>query len=209
MLTIFMVMRCEKSFEPVETSGDIAGFAMSIAGDAAVIYPAFIFAGDSLITTTTKNGDFTISSLHEGYYSYTCSALNFRDTPLQVQVVGGTTTTVVFAMTPDSSTGRVYAEFQDNTLLQEALMTDSSLSEWSEKELFDGVTGATLQSKTLRMKLPDRKIFFADSLIAISDDFGQCWITLLAQKSIIKLIVFSALSYCLLHLIRFWSEFSV
>lgn len=178
MLTIFLVLRCEKTVEPVETSGDIAGIVRSRAADAAAIYPAFIFAGDSLITSTTKNGEFTLSSLHEGYYEYTCSALSFRDTTLQVHVIGGKTTTVVFAMTPDSSTGRVYAEFQDNTLFQEALMTDSSLAEWSEKELFDGVTGATLQSKTLRMQLPDRKIFLADSLIAISDDFGQCWFEL-------------------------------
>jgi hypothetical protein len=139
------------------------------------ISPAYIFSRDSLVATTDKNGSFQLLSLEPGNYFFTCSAINFRDTTMQVNVIGSQTTNLVFELMPDSSTGRVYGEFQDGTFFQEMLQKNPELTSWSEKELFEGVTGATLQSKTLKRELPYRNVFLGDSLLAVSDDFGQFW----------------------------------
>jgi hypothetical protein len=175
LFSLIFLLDCEQSSEPKETTGHISGVVQSAGENNAPIHPSFIFSNDSLVCTTDSNGEFTISPLNEGRYSFTCSALGYRDTTLQINVVGGQTAKPVLLMTPDVSTGRVYAEFQDNFLFRQELQTDSSMAAWNAQELFDGVTGATLQSKTLRMELPSRQIFIGDSLISITDDFAQAW----------------------------------
>mgnify|MGYP006289039625 FL=1 len=175
LLSLIFLLYCEQSSEPKETTGHISGVVKSAGSNDVFIHPAFIFSGDSLICTTDVQGEFSITPLNEGRYSLTCSALGYRDTTMQVQVLGGQTAKPVLLLTPDVATGRVYAEFQDDFLFQQELQTDSSMTLWNAQELFDGVTGATLQSKTLRMELPPRQIFIGDSLIAITDDFAQAW----------------------------------
>ena len=146
--SLLLYVRCEKSStEPKETIGQLSGAVMSING--TTITPAYIFLKDSLLASADEMGGYSILSLQEGDYSLTCSALGYRDTTTLVTAKGGKTTNLNFTLTPDSSTGRVMAEFQDLVLFQQALTDNAELSGWSAKEMFDGLTGATLQSKTL------------------------------------------------------------
>ena len=173
------LLHCDKtSTEPQETVGSIQGTVVNLNAEMSMISPAYIFFEDSLLTTTDEMGVFSIATLEKGDYPLTCSALGYRDTTMQVTVQGGQTTVFDFPLTPDATTGRVLAEFQDMFLFAEVLAEIDSLANWSDKEMFEGVTGATLQSKTLRRELPERRVFLGDSLLAISDDFGQCWFNL-------------------------------
>ncbi len=168
---------CDSSTEPESTAGDILGAVQNVANKQA-IHPAYMFMQDSLVCTTTENGDFALSQLERGNYTLTCSALGFLDTTVNVNVPGGDPLSLLIFLTPDSQTGRVYAEFQEGVLFQNQLAQDSTLSQWNEQEMWQGVTGATLQSKTLRRDLPPRQVFLGDSLVALTDDFGQCWFEL-------------------------------
>ena len=176
-LLITILICCDSSTEPESTTGDILGIVQSVANKQA-IHPAYMFKQDSLVCTTTENGDFVLSQLERGKYTLTCSALGFRDTTVTVNVPGGDPLPLLILLAPDSQTGRVYAEFQEGVLFQNQLEQDSTLSHWNDQEMWQGVTGATLQSKTLRRDLPPRQVFLGDSLVAVTDDFGQCWFEL-------------------------------
>ncbi len=177
-LIVFMglVVVCEKSTEP-ETIGSISAMVRHVVDDSPV-YPSFIFCDDTLVTHTKADGTFQLHPLEQGIYTLTCSALSFRDTTLQVQVNGGQTTRPVFYMTPDSSTGSLRVEFQDDALFQQQIIENPDLLNWSMQDIFDGVTGATLQSKTLRMHLPPRMIYIGDTFVAVTDEFAQSWFDL-------------------------------
>lgn len=167
---------CEKSTEP-ETIGSISAMVQH-AIDGSPVYPAFVLSEDTLVTQTDTDGTFKLNSLDEGRYTLTCSALNFRDTTMHVHVTGGKTTQPVFYMIPDSSIGSVRVEFQDDSLFQHQLAENPDLINWTMQDIFDGVTGATLQSKTLRMNLPLRTIYIGETLVAVADEFAQSWFDL-------------------------------
>lgn len=63
-------------------------------------------------------------------------------------------------------------------MYQQRVLEDSTLAEWDAQQMWDGVTGATLQSKFLKRESPPRQIWLGDSLLALTDDFGQCWFEL-------------------------------
>ena len=173
---MLIFLNCENSTEPKEATGMIAGSVRSVLlRDLAIIHPAYIFLADSLLATTDEHGDYLISSIEEGMYPLTCSALNYRDSTEQVGVLGRKTVIHNFYLTPDSSIGRVYGEFQDVTLYNQGLETNPSMADWDAKRIFDDVTGATVQAKTFGYEVPDREVFLGDSLLAISDAFGQYW----------------------------------
>jgi len=173
---VFVSLNCHTSQEPLETKGIITGSVNSAGpGELKPVFPAYIFCGDSLLVSTDEFGNFTIASLQQGTCTLTCSALNYRDTIRNVQVTGGKTTVHNFILQPDSLTGRVYGEFQDMTLFTDSLQTNPSLKDWDAVQIFDDVTGATLQAKTLRYEVPNRYIFLSDSLVALSDGFAQYW----------------------------------
>jgi len=67
----------------------------------------------------------------------------------------------------------VYGEFQDATLMAEALASNPQLADWNSQEQFDQVTGATLQSKTLQYNVPPCHVYLDDELVAVSDGYGQ------------------------------------
>lgn len=177
ILFISFFIKCDNATEPKETKGIVTGTVKNVLlGDGSIIHPAYIFLEDSLIATTNEFGEYSISSIENGSYFITCSSLGFRDTTTQVQVIAGKTVTHDFYLTPDSSTGRIYGEFQDMTLFNNSLETNPSLAEWDAEQIFASVTGATIQAKTLMYDVPDRKVFLGDSLLAITDGFGQYWI---------------------------------
>ena len=72
-----------------------------------------------------------------------------------------------------TGTGTVLGEFQDETLWNQRLQEDSTLAEWSEKQICDAATGATLQSKTLGYLVSDRVVSSQDSTLTTSDAWGQ------------------------------------
>jgi len=180
ILQIFFVsffIKCDNATEPKEIRGTVTGAVKNVLpGDGSIIHPAYIFLEDSLIATTNESGEYAIYSIEQGSYLLICSSLGYRDTTTQVQVVGGKTVTHDFYLTPDSSTGRIYGEFQDMTLFNNNLETNPSMAEWDDEQIFASVTGATIQAKTLMYDVPDRKVFLGDSLLAITDGFGQYWI---------------------------------
>ena len=176
ILILFLSMiSCDhnNSTGPKETKGTVQGTVKSV--NDTPIHPAYLFSQDSLLANANEQGKYTITSIEEGSLTLTCSALNYRDTTVQVQVQGGQTVIVDFMMTPDSTMGKVFGEFQDMNLFADSLKTNPSLANWDAKYIFDAVTGATIQYKTLKYPVPDRKVYLGDSLLAIADAWGQYW----------------------------------
>lgn len=177
MSLFLIIINCnDRPTEPKPTNGMIAGHVESASpGNLGAIHPAYIFVENRLLATTDANGDYEIDSLEEGIYQFTCSALNYRDTTEQVHIRGGQQNTHNFSLAPDSVTGRLYGEFQDVTLFNQNLQINPAMSGWDAKRIFDSATGATVQAKTFGYEIPDRKVFLGDSLLAISDVWGQYW----------------------------------
>ena len=173
---VFLILACQHSTEPGKTVA-LSGSVYALDNNAHAIVPAYLFLGDSLTAVTAEGGSYSIPAIESGTYSFVCSALGYRDTTVQV-TVDIQNSEQDFYLTPDQSTGRVYVEFQDQTLWTEAVPAHPELDSWSSMELFEGVTGATLQTKWLHIELPDRILFLGDSLLAYSDGFGQCWASL-------------------------------
>jgi hypothetical protein len=164
---------CTKDADPSAETG-IQGTVHNSLQEGT-IHPAFIIHGDELLATTDENGTYRIAPVEAGHYSLTCSALGFDDQSLQVDVGDGETRNIDFTLTPDDSKGRVYGEFHDRTVYAGNLVSRPEMADWNAKQLFDGVSGATLQSLTFGFDLPERQVFLGDSLVGISDGFGQYW----------------------------------
>jgi hypothetical protein len=169
---VFSYLNCTK--ESKETEGDINGVVKELTENSeAIIYPAYIIYEDTLLATTNESGEYLISSLKEDTYTLICSALNFRDTIEQVKVVGGETVTHNFSLQPDNTTGLLLGEFQDMLIFSDSLETNPGLAEWDEKQIFNAATGATIQMKWLQYPVGNREVYLGDSLLGISDFFGQ------------------------------------
>jgi hypothetical protein len=178
---------CKNSTGPKVVNGTIKGMIKNVVTGAVLVnHPAYIFIDDSLYTTTDKNGNYSISGVREGSYSLLCSSLFYLDSTSQVHVRGGKTVACNFALTPDSTMGRVYGEFEDVTLFNESLKNDSSLASWDARRIWMETTGATIQMKTLEYDVPDRNVFLGDSLLATTDGFGQFWFNLQAGTYCIR-----------------------
>ncbi len=143
--------------------------------DNEPVHPAFLILGDELLSTIDESGTYEIKTLDPGIYFLVCSAINYADKTMQVELKEGHVASNDFMLSPDSSEGRVYGELHDQTLYDEQLMLNPSLADWNSKELFDGVSGATLQTMTFGLDLPASEIFIGDSLFSVTDGFGQYW----------------------------------
>ena len=80
-----------------------------------------------------------------------------------------------FFLTADDSKGRLYGELHDQTLYDAGLIKNPSMTGRNGKDLFDGVSGATIQTMTFGYDLPAAEVYIGDSLIALTDGFGQFW----------------------------------
>ena len=143
--------------------------------DDEIIHPAFLILGDELLTVTDDKGTYEIISLDPGIYSLLCTAIYYGDKTIQVEVVEGNTVFNDFLLSPDDSKGRVYGELHDQTIYDEQLIVNPSMADWNGKELFDGVSGATIQTMTFGFDLPASEIYIGDSLFSVTDGFGQYW----------------------------------
>ena len=155
----------------------IQGSVLSMEGHKQV-HPAFLIIGNELLASTREDGSFEIDSHEPGLYSMICSSLGFRDTLIQIEVKEGTVTMLDFFLTTDDSRGRIYGELHDQSLYDAQLTKNPSMASWNGKELFDGVSGATIQTMTFGYDLPSAEIYIGDSLIALTDGFGQYWVDL-------------------------------
>ena len=174
LLAVSLWIACKQTTEPKTRSGDVRGTVRSASpGDTSVIRSAFIFLEDSLLATSDPAGAYSVSSLPEGTYRLTCSAAGHRDSTMQVRVEGGNTAVLDFYLIPDFSTGRVFGEFQDQNLFNDALKTNPSMADWDSKTLYDATTSATIQVKTLKHDVPERRVTLGDSLLAAADGWGQ------------------------------------
>ncbi len=176
ILILFLILlSClrNNSIEPRETKGTIQGTVKSI--NNTVIHRAYLFSQDSLLADTNEQGIYVIAAVEEGLLDLTCSALNYRDTTVQVQVKGGKIATVDFVLAPDSTIGRVYGEFQDLNIFSDSLQSNPGMADWDAKYIFDAVTGATIQYKTFHYEIPERRVFLGDSLLVTADAWGQYW----------------------------------
>jgi hypothetical protein len=167
-------MHCSKSSTgPKLSKGSLQG-AVKTTGTEP-LYPAYLIAGDSLLATTDQQGRYSVASIPSGPLALTCSALNYGDTTMQVQIVENQASTVDFILSRDETKGLVFGEFQDQTLFTQSLKNDPTMQQWSQKDQFDGATGATMCYKILQTDVGDRSVFLKDSLIAVSDAWGQYW----------------------------------
>jgi len=136
---------------------------------------AYIFLDDSLYGKTDEKGIFVNNSVKSGNYTLTCSAINFRDTTLQIILIGGKKAQFDFNLLPDSTKGKVFGEFQDMTLFREKSIVKPEITTWDEHKVYDATTGATICYKSLpdNLPIPERSVSIEDSLITVSDGFGQ------------------------------------
>ncbi|MBN2001624.1 hypothetical protein JW935_29050 [candidate division KSB1 bacterium] len=179
LVFLFFSFACKQTTEHVETKGAVQGTVSCLLPVGAVaIHPAWIFSDTTYLATTDAKGWYRITGLERGTHTFTGSALFCGDTTLSVVVQGGRTITLDFLLKPDSTTGKVYGEFQDGTLFQQRLQEDSSLANWSDKQIFDAATGATLQYKALKDTVADRAVLLGDSVLTIADAWGQYWFTI-------------------------------
>ena len=163
------VFSCEKSeTEELFVRGIVTG-----GPDSRIISSAFIFHENLLLAETDFNGFFQISGLEPGSYSFLCSSLGYADQTSQVEVSGKLNTDQDFHLYSGQAIGTIYGELHDRELYDEQLKNNPALGHWTPKELFDGVSGATKQSKTLGFDVPHSSIFIGDSLIATTDEYGQ------------------------------------
>jgi hypothetical protein len=151
----------------------VQGHVRNAAG--AAVHPAFVISSDSLMAAVDDLGKFSFTLNAEGSVSLTCSAVNYRDTTMQIQAGAGRTVNADFMLKRDNAVGRVYGEFQDGLLWADAVKTDPLIRNWDPQQVFDGTTGATLQTKWLGYELPERRVYLGDSLVALADGFGQFW----------------------------------
>jgi hypothetical protein len=85
---------------------------------------------------------------------------------------------VTFSAAAQAPPAKVYGEFQDAALYADNLKQRPEMAGWSDKELFDGLTGATLQTKTFGRGLPPCTVHRGEKIIAYADGFGQFWVSL-------------------------------
>ncbi|HPG40251.1 MAG TPA: hypothetical protein PLP19_14615 [bacterium] len=164
---------------PKPTGGKINGVVNNSTSSQIIInHECFIFCDDSLVATTTNDGSFSVSITKDGTYHLLCSSLGYLDATAQVEVNGGKTTIYNFTLTPDTRKGRIYGEFQDMNLFVEKAAAKPELNTWNGKEIWESVTGATLQSQTLQYLVPERRVILGDSVLKVTDDFAQYWFEL-------------------------------
>jgi hypothetical protein len=176
---LLVLTACKNSSEPVATKGSLTGTVrIEGQGEAAVIHPAYIIHEIVLMATTDLQGGYILSDLEAGLYTLTCSALGYRDTVQVVTVSAGVTNHFDFYLTPDTTKARVRGEFQDLLIFNDKQADNPAMEGWDAQQIFIGVTGATIHEMGLQRELPERRIYIGDSLITISDDWGQYWFDL-------------------------------
>jgi hypothetical protein len=77
----------------------------------------------------------------------------------------------------EASYGKVFGEFEDASLLAEAFEAVPAMRRWSDRELCEGLSGATIQAKTMG-RVPDRIVLEKGRRVAYADGYGQFFVAL-------------------------------
>lgn len=78
----------------------------------------------------------------------------------------------------DSGQGKVFGEFEDLGFFERALRKRPEMAHWSDRQVWDGLSGATIQAKTMGPSVPDRVVLLDGKELAYADGFGQFWLAL-------------------------------
>ncbi len=173
ILLIFIAfISCDDPTSSEKFDGVFSGeIISSTTGEA--IYPVYIFEEDSLLKIVVESNNYSIE-LEKGEHNILFSAIGYQDTIISINIDGRTTKEIV--LTENSETGRVYGEFQDLLQLQQKIAENIDIANWTEKEIMDGVTGATILEDNSTTDFQQAQLFIADSLIKYADVYGQYWI---------------------------------
>lgn len=172
ILSIQILSSCEKE------SGDRSVIITVSASEGNTpVQDAFLIEGEDLLGISDENGHFDEDILDPGTYTLICSALGFTDGVQEVNVKQEGDTRVDFMLIEDQQTGRFYGELLDLDLFMENLETNPEMAQWTEKEIYDGITGATIK---FDYDEPSAQVYLVDSLLSYSDGYGQFWFDLQA-----------------------------
>ncbi len=180
---ILIYISCKNSSEPQEAKGKIQGTVYNIVpDDTAMIYPAYIYIDDDLAAITDENGRYIIASLDKGIYPLKCksSSFYFKSAVDTVEIMGVESDTSDFYL--ERGTGVIYGEFQDEDLFNENLISFPDMEDWDCKQIYEGVTGATIIEKNLQMVVPIGEVYYGDSLLTRARVYGQFYKTLTCGK---------------------------
>lgn len=177
LAAICILNSCKEKDKPDTTSGQLLITIKEQQNSNSGIR-AYLFLNDSLYGKTDVQGTYENNSIKTGSYTLTCSAINFRDTSLNIKIVGGEATKLNFYLLSDTSVGTVYGEFQDLAIFKQKSANKPQMLTWDEHEIYDGVTGATIYKIGYPDPIPPRNVILGDSILAVSDGFGQYWFTI-------------------------------
>jgi len=171
-LILVAFISCQDPTSPENSDGIFSGEIISSAAGEA-IYPVYIFEGDSLLRILDQNNSYSIK-LDYGEHEILFSAIGYLDEVVSVNINGNSSREI--NLTENSETGRIYGEFQDLLLLQQKISENNEIANWTEKQILDGVTGATIQEDNSNTDFQQAQLFIGDSLMKYADVYGQYWI---------------------------------
>ena len=167
LFSLLFLWGCEK--DPGEPAVHIT---VSDKADGTPVQRAFLLRGEEFLGISDESGSFPALHPEPGTISLRCSALGFSDHDQEVKVNERGITNAAFGLNADDQTGRVYGELHDLDLFRDQLAGKPEMAQWTGRELFDGVTGATL---FYDYDQPPATIHLGDSLMAYADGYGQFW----------------------------------
>lgn len=156
--------------DPPPARGALQG---SVKSGENAVFPSYIFIGEELAAEPDESGAFHVDMLEAGTYQVTGSALMFADTTVEVVIQGDQTTTLDLSLTPDTTTGFLIGEFQDDSLFLQQLGEKPEMAEWTDQEICDGATGATIQFKWLKPFEPFPHVLLGEDTLSADDGWGQ------------------------------------
>ncbi len=165
------IIGCKDKDELEPTKGYLHLTVLSQANNNPVAN-AKVILNDNLYGQTDETGKYANDSMSTGNYILTCTAINFLDTSLTITIRGGQITQVNLAMIADTF-GKVFGEFQDLILFNQNAVDNPKLKTWDEEQVYDGVTGATIDKFGFHHDVPERKVISDDTILTVSDGYGQ------------------------------------
>jgi len=168
LIVLVGILSC-KNPSSSKKDGRLKGTITQIANNT----PVYIIINDSLVCTTDINNNFSVD-LEYGDHEILLSAIGYLDENISVSINGNKNMDI--QLTENSETGRIYGEFQDLDVFQQRISQNSDLENWTEKDICDGVTGATIMEDNYEFEFKQPQLFIGDSLIKYADVYGQYWI---------------------------------
>ncbi len=120
-----------------------------------------------------ESNNFSIE-LQYGDHELTLSAIGYADSTISYYVHGDSN--IEISLDANNDIGRVYGEFQDLFKFQQNISENNDIANWTEKQVFDSVTGATILEDNSTTNFEQAQLFIGDSLFGYADVYGQYWI---------------------------------